>query len=331
MRQHALKRRWIPVVVIATLAMAGVGYAALSPPDYSPYVSREIAPSDSKDGQLRVRYMGVTTLLFDDGANALIVDGFFSRPGLGSLSLRKISPDHARIEEALNRGHVASLHAVLVAHSHHDHAMDAPIVAGMKDADLVGSSSVAMMASGYPGKKPRMTVVRGGETLRYGPYKVTVFKSPHAPCALHVGNIGKPVRPPVRSSAYQGGDNFSYLVEHEGRRILVHPSANARPGMYQGVKADVVLLGIGTLGWRDKAFIDGYWENVVIATEASLVVPIHWDDFTKTAGTSFPPAPFLLGDFRGGMHALDDRARNTSVRVLLPSFFKPMDLLEHAR
>lgn len=317
-------------VALMAVVLISVGYAAFSPPDFSVYRDRQMVSTEPEIGELRVRYMGVTTLVFDDGASALLFDGFFSRPDLMSLSLGKISPDMTRIKKGLLRGNVRSLEAVLVAHSHHDHAMDAPIVASLRGGDLVGSSSLNTMTAGYTGVNPKVTVVHGGETLKYGPYEVTVFRSPHAPCALYMGSIVAPVTPPVRASAYQAGENFSYLVKHMDQRILVHPSANFESGMYEGTRADVVLLGIGTLGWHDKAFIDAYWENVVVATGAKLVVPIHWDDFTRPVGTALPPAPFLLGDFRGGMQALDARARHARIQVRLPQVYEPMDLSSYA-
>ena len=47
-------------------------------------------------GPLGVTFLGVSTLLFDDGASAILFDGFFSRPSLLRVGLGRIAPDEAR-------------------------------------------------------------------------------------------------------------------------------------------------------------------------------------------------------------------------------------------
>jgi L-ascorbate metabolism protein UlaG (beta-lactamase superfamily) len=36
-------------------------------------------------GQVRAVYLGVSTILFDDGRAGIVTDGFFSRPGLARV------------------------------------------------------------------------------------------------------------------------------------------------------------------------------------------------------------------------------------------------------
>jgi L-ascorbate metabolism protein UlaG (beta-lactamase superfamily) len=76
-----------------------------------------------------VKFLGVSTLLFDDGDTAFLTDGFFSRPGKLRTAFGTIAPDAAAIDRALEHAGVQRLAAVIPLHSHFDHALDAPFVA----------------------------------------------------------------------------------------------------------------------------------------------------------------------------------------------------------
>ena len=95
-------------------------------------------------------WAGVTTLLIDDGSSALMTDGFFSRPNLAAVALRRISPSLPRIEGCLARIGVDRLEAVLPVHTHFDHAMDSAVVAERTRAQLVGGTSAVHGCSGWP-------------------------------------------------------------------------------------------------------------------------------------------------------------------------------------
>ena len=69
-----------------------------------PDVRRHADLFDVPTGEgLTVTFVGVSTLLLDDGESALLVDGFFSRPGLARVALGRLSPDLPRIDAALAR------------------------------------------------------------------------------------------------------------------------------------------------------------------------------------------------------------------------------------
>jgi L-ascorbate metabolism protein UlaG (beta-lactamase superfamily) len=276
-------------------------------------------------------FMGVSTILLDDGETAIMTDGFFSRPGRKSLLLGKIEPDQTRITYALSRTGVTRLAAVLAAHSHHDHAMDSPEVARRTGALLIGSESTANIARGVDFPEDRMRVIDGGETFTFGRFKVTVIKSLHSPRGLYKGAITTPLRPPVRISGYKEGGSYSYLIEHEGRRVLIHASANYKPGFLRGVQADVIFLGIGRLGNQNDKFANEYWQEVVQSTGAKVIIPVHWDDFTRPLDKPLRPMPRLLDDIERGMRTVQRLAGTHHVAVRHLPLFGSVDISELSR
>ena len=117
----------------------------LGRPDITAYADRFDVPA--AEGDLSVTFLGVATLLVDDGESAWLTDGFFSRPGLLDVALRKIAPDEARIDACLQRAGIGDLEAVIPVHTHFDHAMDSAVVAERTGATLIGGSSVGHLGS----------------------------------------------------------------------------------------------------------------------------------------------------------------------------------------
>ena len=101
----------------------------LGRPDLRDYAGAFDAPAAGPTAPLTVTWAGVTTLLIDDGESALMTDGFFSRPSLLAVGLRRLTPSAPRIDGCLSRLGVQRLEAVLPVHTHFDHAMDSAVVA----------------------------------------------------------------------------------------------------------------------------------------------------------------------------------------------------------
>jgi L-ascorbate metabolism protein UlaG (beta-lactamase superfamily) len=179
-------------------------------------------------------------------------------------------------------GHVLPPAAVIVVHSHYDHAMDAPEVARRSGALLVGSESTANVGRGWGLEEARIRVPRGGERMPLGSFGVTLIGSEHFPHGVAMGEIGEPLVPPASALDYLEGGSFSVLIEHRSGTLLVQGSAGWRDGALAGREADVVLLGIGGLGSRAAAYRAAYWARVVEAVSPRMVIPIHWDDFTRS-------------------------------------------------
>ena len=319
-----MRKAVLLVLALAVLAAAGFLVRGFSHASLEPYAA--IRTLHASPGGLQARFFGTTTIAIDDGATRIMIDGFFSRPGMLRSMFGKVAPDAQRIDRALEQGEVTHAAAVLVAHSHFDHAMDCAAVADRTGAVVVGSQSTANIARGHGLAEDRIRVVKGGETLEFGGFTVQVFSSPHSPDLMFPGEITAPLRPPVRGSAYREGGSYSFLLRHTRGNVLIHPSANVTPGLYRGVRADVVFLGIGRLGKQSEEFQARYWQEVVRTTGAKVVIPIHWDDFTSSLDEPLQPMPRLLGDFDADMEQLRARAQADGVTVVLPLAFEPMTL-----
>lgn len=272
---------------------------------------------------IRVTFLGVSTLVVSDGETSLIVDGFFSRPGVRQMLFGKIAPDAAEVDRCLSRAGVHSADAVLVAHSHFDHALDSPLVALRTGAKLVGSRSTTQIGLGFGLAPEQMIEVVVGEPVEFGRFSVTMELSEHSPHAKFRGSIDAPLRVPAKTSDFKMAECYAMLIEHTDvagvrRAIMVNASAGFRPGMLSGKRADVAYLGVGTLGKQSERFQDDYWSETVQATGARRVIPIHWDDFTKPLSGPLVPMPYVADDFRKSLRVLADRGGRDGVDVLIP-------------
>ena len=151
----------------------------LGRPDIGRYADRFDVPT-AQHG-LGVTFLGVATLLLDDGKQALLTDGFFSRPSLRKVALGKVAPDDARIDAALARAGIDRLDAVAPVHSHFDHALDSAVVAQRTGAVLVGGESTANVGRGGGLPPERIRVATPGEAMTFGSFRLTLVESHHCP------------------------------------------------------------------------------------------------------------------------------------------------------
>lgn len=150
-------------------------------PDIANHSHRFSVPAATSGAPLTVTWLGVTTLLLDDGSSALMTDGFFSRPSLARLLLGKVSPSTARVDGCLARANVTRLEAVIPVHTHFDHVLDSALVADRTGAQLVGGESAVNVGRGYGLAEDRLVVAEPGEPIHLGAFEVTLVKSHHSP------------------------------------------------------------------------------------------------------------------------------------------------------
>ena len=296
-------------------------------PDLARHSHRFSVPVAGLDAPLTVTWLGVTTLLIDDGTSAVMTDGFFSRPGLGRVGMGKVSPSPARVDGCLARVGVKRLAAVVPVHTHFDHALDSALVADRTGAQLVGGESAANVGRGHGLTADRLVIADSGIPIRLGAFDITLVKSRHSPPDRFPGTIDQPVVPPVRVAAYRCGEAWSALVHHRssGRRLLIQGSAGFVKGSLAGQHAEVVYLGVGQLGVQPESYLVDYWTETVRAVGARRVVLVHWDDFFRPLSKPLRALPYVADDLDVSVRVLTRLAEQDGIALDMPTVWQRED------
>jgi L-ascorbate metabolism protein UlaG (beta-lactamase superfamily) len=299
----------------------------LGRPDLTQYSDRFDVPAATPDSVLSATWLGVSTLLVDDGSSALMTDGYFSRPGLAQVAAGKVAPAPARVDGCLARAKVSRLAAVIPVHTHIDHVLDSALVAERTGAQLVGGESAANVGRGHGLPEDRIVVAVSGQPIALGAYDVTLIESHHCPPDRFPGVIAKPVVPPVRASAYRCGEAWSALIHHRpsGRRLLIQGSAGYVPGALEGMRADAVYLSVGQLGLRPRSYLVEYWNQTVCAVGARRVIQVHWDDFFQPLSKPLRALPYAGDDLDVSIRVLDELATADGIVVQMPTVWQRAD------
>lgn len=296
----------------------------LGRPDLTRYDDRFDVPAAR--GAFGATFLGVSSVLLDDGETAVLTDGFFSRPPMAKVLLGRLSPDEARIDAVLRRAGIDRLAVVAPVHTHYDHAMDSPAVVRRTGGVLAGGTSSANLGRGAGLAEDRILTVTPGRPETFGGFTLTWIESEHCPPDRFPGTIDEPVTPPVSTKAYRCGEAWSILVEHtSGRTALVQGSAGFRPGALAGRTADVAYLGVGQLGLQDQAYLRTYWAETVEATGAREVVLLHWDDFFRPLDEPLRALPYAGDDLDVTMRAFVALAEQQGVGLHFPTVWQRED------
>jgi len=317
------------VVIISVLGvLLWRDRASLDEIDWQPYP--DIPPALDA---VTMTWLGVTTLLFDDGETQILIDGFFSRPSLLDVALgRPVESDAATINYVLDEYRMRRLAAIIPVHSHYDHAMDIGAIANRTSASILGSSSSAQIALGAGVPEDQIVEVASGSEYSFGRFTVTMIGSNHAPIAWggsvpYAGTIDEPLITPAPVSAWREGKSYSIVIAHPYGTTVVQGSAGFVPGALDGIEADVVMLGVSLIGGLGREYVEQYWQNLVTTTGAAHVFPFHFDDFLQPFG-EIVLYPRALDNFIDTAKWLDEiRARwDTDVKLHLPEFGKAVVL-----
>ncbi|MEM1124182.1 MAG: MBL fold metallo-hydrolase, partial [Bacteroidota bacterium] len=247
--------------------------------------------TEVQNGDVKVQFAGITTLLISDDSTTILTDGFFSRFPSEQFYFDSVAPKMEDITWALERLGNPEIDAVFTGHSHFDHAMDAPEVAKRTGALLYGSRSTANIARGWQLPERQIRLVADKQPVQIGEFKVTPILSNHYIGLTEDGQAQfpkdtideenlVPLVPPVKIGAYKMGGAYNFLITHPNDTFLIVPSAGWRKGSMENIRANKILLGIGGFGAQTAEYQSLYFQETVDKVQANQIYLIHWDGFS---------------------------------------------------
>lgn len=254
--------------------------------------------TDCLDGAVSVTWLGTAGLFISDGKSGFFIDPFVSRHSMSRvLGGRKLLSRSDLVAEWIDRCGGGSATAVLVSHSHFDHSLDAAAFAAQTGASLVGSESTAWIGRSDALPENQIQVVKAGDTITLGDFSITCIESLHGPAFLgripYPGEIDSVFEIPAPAGAYRLGTTFAFQINHAAGTMIHHGSAGYRDGMYDGISADIMFLGIGGRGDTAR-----YLRAVVQNVSPTLLIPVHFDNFCQPLDKKMGFLPRIkMGEF----------------------------------
>lgn len=262
---------------------------------------------------VEVRWTGAGGLELTHGGRTILVDPYLSRPGKLEIFFGRPTPRVGAVEKYLQELH-GELSAIIVGHTHIDHALDIPEFAKRFDGPVIGSASLRTLLAKY-GMADRVTVCRGGERIPLpGEARVTMIPSRHGLVALgrvpYPGEIEPSAALPMKGSQYRHGTVFNPKLEIGGLVLLHVGSANFVESELTGERCDALFMCVP--GWKK---VPGYADRLPGMLAPKTIVPFHFDDFSVPLPANRVARNLPLQDLPGFIRCLSESAPHAAVRV----------------
>lgn len=231
-------------------------------------------------GPVRVRWLGTAGFAIEHEGAVLLIDPYVTRASLGACVTAPLQSDPIAVAR-----HAPRADAIVVGHTHFDHALDVPSIALRTGAMVFGSRSAAALcrASGVPEARVRdVERAPGGEPIvaEVGPFRLRFVPSAHSRFLFgripFPGEIDDCDQVPLRTERYRCGAVFAVEIRVAGRTIVHLGSAELASTPFEVREPELVLLC--TAGWQSSRDLP---ERVVRALSPRAILLSHWDDFFR--------------------------------------------------
>ncbi len=257
---------------------AGVKYLATAKRQHASdlLTARQLAGTLALPPGLEVTWIGTAGFRFAYPGTTGWIDPYVTRLSLGSLAIRRVVPaDEGAIARWIDRAD-----AVLVGHTHFDHALDVPAIARRTGCQVYGSSSLAHLMALH-GLADRAVEVEAHHDYEVGPFRFHFVPSVHSKLQLglgipYSGELTCEHVDALTPQAYRCGQVWGIHVEVAGVRFYHQGSADLLDDDIRDRGVDYFLCGIS-----GRRFTPHYVERVLARLQPGAVVPTHYDDFFR--------------------------------------------------
>lgn len=290
---------------------------------YKEYYAPKTQQKTVKQGEIKVTFLGTSSLLFDDGHTQLMIDGFISRPPLLKvLPFSTVKTDADAVYKTFKKiGIDNKLQGLFITHTHYDHALDLAYIAKQTGTHVYGSESAINIGLGNGISTKQMSVYEVDKAMQFGDFTVTVIQSKHSLTFDEGEKIKEPLKQPAKAIDYHEDSSYDFLITHNNKTFFVKPSSNYIEGALDDIHADVLFLGIG-VGAQDQDFQNMYYEQTVRTVKPELIIPIHWDNFTKPLTDNLEALPKFADNTKKGLDFFIQRTTADKIDFLILQGFQ---------
>jgi L-ascorbate metabolism protein UlaG (beta-lactamase superfamily) len=247
--------------------------------------------ADGGAGGVRVTWLGTAGFAVEHDGHVLLLDPYLTR---ASLARCLLAPLHADAD--LARRLVPRADAIVLSHTHFDHALDAPLIARQTGARVFGSRSAINLCRGHGLPAAQLTCVEPAAgsapyETEVGPFRLRFWPSAHSSFLFgrvpFPGDIADCTDVPLRTEGYRCGAVCGVEIAVGGRRLFHVGSAELVERGWRVAPVDLALACVA--GWTAS---DRYPERLVAALAPGAVLLHHWDNFLRhlDAGARALPA-----------------------------------------
>jgi L-ascorbate metabolism protein UlaG (beta-lactamase superfamily) len=260
---------------------------------------------------LSLQWLGTAGFAISYLGFVLLIDPFLTRPSLRDvLGRRPLPPDPSLLRRLVPRAD-----AVLVGHTHFDHALDVPWLARESGCKAYGSRSLARLMALH-GLAAQAVVVEPERVYELGPFEVRFVSSLHSKLLLGLkvpseGELTCDHLDRLHGATYACGDVYGIHLRVADVSLYHQGSANLREETLNVGPVDYFLAGIAGRG-----FTRDYTARILRKLTPRVIIPHHFDNF-------FLPIEREMGfslnvNLGGFMEEVARVSRDFTVRTLAP-------------
>jgi L-ascorbate metabolism protein UlaG (beta-lactamase superfamily) len=260
---------------------------------------RGMLGTEAAGPEVHVRWLGTAGFELRCGEHVLLIDPYVTRSSLTRCIAAPLVSDESRVQTIVPRAD-----AIVVGHTHFDHALDVPAIARHTGALVYGSRSAAALClsagvtpskivdveealsaggarSGSRAGNPAGT--SPGYESEVGPFRLRFLASAHSRLVLGKvplpGDIDDCDALPMRLHHYKCGAVFGVEIRVAGRTLFHLGSAEiVEESLAPIAGREVDLLLCCVAGWTKS---ERFPERAMKALSPRSILLSHWDDFFR--------------------------------------------------